>query len=104
MSKAEQDNDATKPAWHHMPFAALDETAMVFAYGAAKHGAGDYKGPDAPSVSYCIGAAMRHLSAFMRGDVRDADSGRHALAHAAARVLIALERCCDENEEALRSL
>jgi hypothetical protein len=91
MSKKENELDATKPAWHFMPFAALDEVAMVFGYGAAKHGVGDYKGPDAPTERYNIGAALRHISLHMQGQKHDGDSGRAHIAHAVARLLIVLD-------------
>lgn len=106
MSKAENELDTSKPAWHFMPFAALDEVAMVFGYGAAKHGAGDYMGPDAPTERYNIGAALRHISLHMQGEINDSDSGRAHIAHAAARLLIVLRHRvlsphCEEAIDAL---
>ena len=90
MSKMEQSIEG-KRAYHLMPWRALDLVALVFAYGAAKHGEGDYKGPDAPTPEYCVGAAFRHLSDHLQGNSVDEESGLPALAHAVARGLIALE-------------
>lgn len=90
MSKQEQDITG-KRAYHLMPWAALDQVALVFAFGAQKHGEGDYNGPDAPTPEYCVGAAFRHLSDHLQGEPLASDSQLPHLAHAAARALIALE-------------
>lgn len=90
MSALEQHIDPSKPAYQLMPWDAMDQVALAFAYGAHKHGAGDYRGPEGPSVAYCCGAAHRHLSAAQQGQQHDPESGLHPLAHAAARAIIAL--------------
>ena len=45
--------DPEKPAYQLMPWDALDQVGLVFAYGAHKHGEGDYRGPDGPGLDYC---------------------------------------------------
>lgn len=90
MSALEHIIDPEKPAYQLMPWDALDQVGLVFAYGAHKHGEGAYRGPDGPGLDYCCGAAVRHLSACQQGERLDSESGLSHLAHAAARALIAL--------------
>lgn len=62
------------------PEAALrDEVARVLAFGAKKYARHNWRlGMD---WSRLIGAAMRHLAAFTRGELHDPETGLHHLGH-----------------------
>lgn len=82
-------HDSDKPALALLPFRATEEVAKVLAFGAKKYDAWNWKKGFA--WSRLIGAALRHLFAFARGEDKDAETGLSHLAHAACCVLFLLE-------------
>lgn len=74
-----------------VPVDALEEIAAVLTHGAIKHGAHDYRENGGRRWGAEFAACLRHLWEFWRGNDRDAETGRHALAHAGARILILLQ-------------
>lgn len=93
LSKAKTDDSAKPPlAW--LPWGGLEEVAWVQEYGYKKYGdrLNYLRGME---VSRNISCAQRHLAAYMRGDKIDSESGRSHLAHAACRLLFALQNVAD---------
>ncbi|KKW09801.1 MAG: hypothetical protein UY48_C0053G0003 [Candidatus Gottesmanbacteria bacterium GW2011_GWB1_49_7] len=72
-------------AWPH----ALKSVSAVFAYGAKKYAAYNYKKGARFSESYAC--ARRHMTAWFNGEDVDAESGQHHLAHAAWNILRLLD-------------
>ncbi len=81
--------DSAKPRVDLLPTRALEETAKVLAFGAEKYGENNWRSGFA--WSRLIGAALRHLFAFMRGEDCDEETGLSHLAHASCCVLFLLE-------------
>lgn len=83
-----------KPDYSLIPPRQMSEVAKVFTYGAIEHEPGDwYRGAD---WSVYEAAIARHFEAWRMGQVLDADSGLHPLAHAIADMLILM--CYDQNQ------
>ena len=75
---------------------AIKELAQVMMYGAGKYARGNYlKG--APQSQYAD-SGLRHKTAFLNGEDRDPESGRHHLAHELFNVLMALEMALTKPE------
>jgi dATP/dGTP diphosphohydrolase len=81
--------DDGKPPLATLPWKALREVALVQAYGAKKYHAYNWKdGMEATRNASC---AIRHIADYLDGRDEDAESKRHALGHAACRILFLLE-------------
>lgn len=80
--------DAEKPRWDLLPFEALDAVAEVLRYGAKKYEVRGWE--KGMAWGRLLGAAMRHLAAWARGNYRDSESQLPHLAHAACCVLMLL--------------
>jgi hypothetical protein len=76
-----------KLRWTLLPW-TIRLVIAVLTKGAAKHGDFGYK--HRSSVNDELDAAMRHITAHLGNEHIDSDSGEMHLAHAAARILIAL--------------
>lgn len=72
-----------KPSLALIPSAAMVEEAGVYALGAAKYGAFNWRKDAVESMTYAH-AALRHLFSWIDGEETDAESGRSHLAHARA--------------------
>lgn len=92
-NKAKTD-DANKPPLAMLPWKALRKVSAVQVYGFKKYG--DYynykKGME---VSRQLNCAIRHIADYMDGITLDKESGESHLAHAATRILFALENIED---------
>jgi len=83
-------DDSDKPPLANLPWRALDEVAMVQAYGHKKYG--DFHNyRKGMRVSRSVSCVIRHLRAYMNGEDIDPESGRLHAAHAAARCLFLLQ-------------
>lgn len=85
--------DTNKVPMELLPAPALEAIAEVLAFGARKYASWNWaKGF---TWSRLIGAALRHLFAFARGEDRDPESGLSHLAHAGCCILFLIthERC-----------
>jgi hypothetical protein len=80
--------DGGKPRMELLPFEALEAVARVMAFGAVKYGDHNWRGGMA--WLRLLGAALRHLGAWARGEKADPESGESHLAHAACCVLFLL--------------
>lgn len=82
-------HDTDKPPLATLPWKALREVAMAQAYGAHKYSPNNWrKGLEVTRNASC---AIRHIADYLDGRDLDDESKRHALAHAACRVLFMLE-------------
>lgn len=81
-------HDNGKPRWDLLPFDALDEVAIVLAYGAKKYG--DRNWEKGMAWGRMLAAALRHLAAWASGIERDDESKLPHLSHAACCVLMLL--------------
>jgi hypothetical protein len=74
---------------------AMAEMDRVVGGSQSKHPGKKWK---TYSVAVHIAKILGHVGLFMRGKVSDHESGRHALAHSAARCLMALQLDLDEQK------
>lgn len=81
-------HDDGKPEWDLLPMDAINEVARVLTYGKKKYAARNWE--KGMAWGRLIGASMRHIAAFMKGEEKDPESGEHHLAHAACDVLFVL--------------
>jgi hypothetical protein len=87
----------SKPRWSLLPWHALDHVLGAFEFGARKYAVNDWL--NRPQLDH-IDGAFRHLTAWLQGDRRDPETGLSHLAHAGARVLMALAlECAHDSEE-----
>ncbi len=75
--------DEGKPDLSLIPMAALKEEAIGFMLGTRKYGR--YQYASGLEASRLVGAALRHIHAWMEGEEVDPESGASHLGHA---------RCC----------
>lgn len=73
-------DDSSKPPIHLIDGYALEQLAMVLAFGAKKYAAHNWR--NGLAQTRLISAAMRHLSAFNGGQDTDPETGLHHAAHA----------------------
>lgn len=85
--------DAGKVPFELLPAPALEAIAEVLAFGAKKYASWNWAKGFA--WSRLLGATMRHLFAWARGEDRDPESGLSHLAHAGCCILFLIthERC-----------
>jgi hypothetical protein len=76
-----------KPRWSLLPWDALSDVLGAFEHGARKYAVGDWL--NRPQIDH-IDAAFRHLTTWIQGEERDPETRLSHLAHAGARVLMAL--------------
>lgn len=83
-------HDGDKSAVELIPFVALERIGEVLAYGASKYARNNWRVGNGLAWSRLLGAALRHLYAWGRGENIDPESGHSHLSHAAACVLFLL--------------
>lgn len=71
-----------------LPSVALEEIAKVLTFGAKKYSIDNWK--NGFKWSRLLGAAFRHLLAFMRGEDKDPETGLSHLAHLGCCVMFLL--------------
>jgi len=82
-------NDANKPRVELLSSIALVEVSKVMTFGAKKYSAHNWRG--GISWSRVLGAALRHLLAFLGGENKDPETGLSHLAHAGCCIMFLLE-------------
>lgn len=80
--------DGEKPRVDLLPAVALEEIAKVLTFGAKKYD--NWNWAKGFKWSRLLGAAGRHLFAFMRGEDKDSESGLSHLAHLGCCVVFLL--------------
>ena len=78
--------DAGKARWDAVPFGPMEEVVKILTFGIGRYAKDNWQLVPDPKERY-FAAAMRHLSAWRRGQKRDPDSGHLHLAHAATCIL-----------------
>lgn len=84
-------HDSGKPDYSLLPFHGLEEVVHVLTYGARKYSRDNWRQVEPHKERYTA-AALRHLTAYARGEVTDPESGLHHLAHAVTSLLYILEK------------
>ncbi len=89
--------DDTKTPLAILPIEALEEIGKVLGFGAKKYAADNWR----RGISHrrLLGAALRHIFAFLRGEENDPESGRSHLAHAACCVMFCLTFVLEKRED-----
>lgn len=82
-------HDNGKVRYELLPPTALEELARAYTYGAAKYE--DHNWRKGTKWSRFLGALLRHVWAWARGESFDPESGHHHLAHAAFSCLTLIE-------------
>lgn len=81
-------DDAGKPRTDLLPAGALLEVAKVLGSGADRYGADNWR--RGMAWRRLIGAALRHMFAFAKGEDRDPETGLSHMAHCCCCVLFLL--------------
>lgn len=95
-------DDGNKPRLELVPPRALVDVAQVLTAGARKYtradehgvmqdGADNWRKGGEASIPRYLGAALRHVNAYQRGEVDDPETGLPHLAHATCCLLFAAE-------------
>ncbi len=82
-------HDQEKPKVELLSSIALIEIAKVMTFGAKKYSSHNWRG--GIHWSRVLGAALRHLLAFMGGESKDPETGLSHLAHAGCCIMFLLE-------------
>lgn len=82
-------DDAGKPPLRLLPWAALRAVARVLDFGASKYAVDNWKIVPSARERYAD-AALRHLAAWVDGELLDPETGESHLAHAACCILFLL--------------
>lgn len=90
-------HDNGKIDWSLIPIEAMDEVLKVFQFGAEKYERWNYR--KGFKQSRLIAAAFRHITAHMRGQDFDEESGMRHLAHAGCCILMLLTNILDGQDE-----
>jgi len=72
--------DQNKPRYGLIPPIAEAEMVQVLTFGAQKYSVDNWRNCD--DMSRYVDAALRHISAYRRGEFKDSETGLHHLAHA----------------------
>lgn len=80
--------DKDKNRLELLPFAALEEVGKVLTFGAKKYKDHNWRRCDKPSRY--VGAALRHLFAWSKGEDNDPETGLSHIAHASCCCLFLL--------------
>ncbi len=83
-------HDAEKLRYDLLPWEALDEVVDVLTFGARKYAPENWRLVPEPRRRY-VAAALRHITASMRGEKFDEQSKLSHLAHAVCSLMFALE-------------
>lgn len=81
--------DQNKVPMELVPLDAVSEIAKVLGHGAKKYGANNWQHLDNAQKRY-LGATLRHLTAYQKGEKKDPESGLSHLAHAGCNILFML--------------
>lgn len=82
--------DQEKSRVELIPFVALERIGEVLAYGAKKYSRDNWRQGSGLAWTRLLGAALRHLYAWGRGENADPETGYSHLAHAACCVVFLL--------------
>lgn len=80
--------DGEKPPMELLDPYAMEQIAWVLAFGAKKYEANNWR----KGIAMCrlLGAVLRHVFAYLRGEDLDPETGLSHLAHAGCEIMFAL--------------
>lgn len=81
--------DQDKPDYSLVPFEVLDEVVKVLTYGANKYDRFNWEFVEDKRYQ---AAALRHISAYMQGEMLDQESGYEHLAHAICNLMFLMAK------------
>lgn len=93
--------DQNKLRWSLLPISAVEKIIQVLMYGSDKYSDFNWAKVSNRKERY-VNAAMRHLTAYMRGEEKDPESGLEHLAHCACSLLFLLAE--SQGEDALEQM
>jgi hypothetical protein len=73
--------DKKKRQWWLLPIEPIEQVVDILQFGAEKYAPDNWKHVQPYDERY-YSAAMRHITAWRKGEVIDPESGKHHLAHA----------------------
>ena len=83
--------DGTKLPYELLPAKAIEEVVRVLEFGAKKYSPNGWKKLGNSDLQKLLGAALRHVFAFLDGEYFDKDTGLDHLAHASCNLLFIQE-------------
>ncbi len=83
--------DGLKLPYELLPAKAIDEVVQVLDFGAKKYEPHGWRNLKQEDLSKLLGAALRHIFAYMRGEKEDIETGIDHLAHASCDLLFIQE-------------
>jgi len=90
--------DAGKPRPGLIPATALDEAGKVLAYGAIKYKPNSWQNIPHAKERY-LDALLRHIIAYMSGEVVDEESGLHHMSHAMVNCMFLIQLNKEDSNE-----
>lgn len=87
-----------KLRWELLPLQTLEEIVKIYTFGAEKYGPNTWQGLENGYERYKA-ALLRHLVSFEKGEIHDAESGIHALAHMAWNAIAMLHLALEEEKK-----
>ncbi len=87
----ENDIDGEKLPYELLPAMALDEVVQVLKFGAKKYSLSGWRSLVKGDMPKLIGAALRHIFAYQRGELIDSETGIDHLAHAVCDLMFIQE-------------
>ena len=98
MEGKKNDRKDDKTRWELIPLDCLEDIARVYTEGAKKYGDNNWQNVDGFNKRY-FAAAMRHLSSYSQGEIRDKESGELHLSHALTNIMFLIWKLkASENE------
>lgn len=82
-------HDNEKPQMELLSPFALEQVAAVMTFGAKKYSANNWR--NGFKYSRLISAVLRHVTAYMKGEAKDPETGLSHLAHACCGLFMLLE-------------
>lgn len=82
-------NDSEKPRYDLIPAVALDEVVAVLTYGAGKYSPHNWR--KGFEWGRLLGASLRHIFAWARGEDLDPETKLSHLAHAVTNLMFLIE-------------
>lgn len=97
-------DDNNKTEYHLIPWEALDEIAKLYAFGAKKYSANNWRNGSGLGYLRCFNAMFRHLLAWVTGCDTDPETKLHPLASVAFYCLAVIyyEKTGKKNDDRFR--